>query len=277
MIKMTAWRDAGERAVYEFDQQEIMIGRMAPADVLLDSDAVSRRHSRLTRKGSGWQVADLGAANGLFIQRGGTPPPVRVIVEDLHSGDVLCIERYRILFEQLETRLAHKGGLVEGAAPEFDGTEGPTDVRRLTKEERDAMAEAARTAMPAKLEGVAALSSGMPVSQLTRDLPAGATSRSRHLEVFAEGTAAPRKIALGLAPVQFGSDPTCDVRLTGMTVPRFVAVVEVIEDRVMVRRLSTVLGPKIMFNGQAVREAELTDGAKFFVGNFTAVVRLPRR
>lgn len=279
MIRMTVWRESGQRAVYEFDQDEILVGRAPPADVLLDDETVSRRHSRLTRKDGKWQVADLGAANGVFIQRGGTPPAARVIVDDLASGDVLCIERFRLLFEDVEGKLTHKGGLVEGKEPELDRADGITDVRRLSKEDRAALqaAAASRQAQPAQvIEAVAALSAGLPVSPLTRELPAGQGMKSRHLEVFEEGSSTPRKLALGVAPIQFGSDPTCDVKLSGLTVPRFVAVIESIENRLMVRRVSSgILGPKLLVNGQAVRQSELTNGAKLFIGHVTAVVRLP--
>jgi len=60
----------GER-VYDFDQDEIVVGRDPAADVELDDRKLSRRHCRFYRAVDGWRVADLESRNGTVLN--GTP------------------------------------------------------------------------------------------------------------------------------------------------------------------------------------------------------------
>jgi hypothetical protein len=46
----------------------LTLGRDAASDIAVDSDAVSRRHARLDRRDSGWEITDLGSTNGLRFQ-----------------------------------------------------------------------------------------------------------------------------------------------------------------------------------------------------------------
>jgi len=52
---------------FELTKSEIIIGREEDADLTVPSQAVSRRHARLTRKGDGYVVEDLGSSNGTYI------------------------------------------------------------------------------------------------------------------------------------------------------------------------------------------------------------------
>ena len=44
-----------------------VIGRMTPADLLLDGESVSRRHARISLGESGYIIEDLGSSNGTFV------------------------------------------------------------------------------------------------------------------------------------------------------------------------------------------------------------------
>jgi tetratricopeptide (TPR) repeat protein len=57
---------AGE--VFPLSKAAVIVGRMAPADVVVDDDSVSRRHAELRRSGPGYTVRDLGSANGTYIE-----------------------------------------------------------------------------------------------------------------------------------------------------------------------------------------------------------------
>jgi diguanylate cyclase (GGDEF)-like protein len=45
----------------------VRIGRMSDNDVVLDEDAVSRRHARLEKRDDGWSVMDVGSRNGTLV------------------------------------------------------------------------------------------------------------------------------------------------------------------------------------------------------------------
>ncbi len=47
--------------------RDLVIGRDADADIVLDDQAASRRHARLSPTPQGWMVADLGSSNRTFV------------------------------------------------------------------------------------------------------------------------------------------------------------------------------------------------------------------
>jgi pSer/pThr/pTyr-binding forkhead associated (FHA) protein len=78
---VTAGAAAIERTVdVESARPALILGREAGADIPLPFNTVSARHARLTRDGDGWSVADLGSANGTFLDdrrlRVGEPRPL---------------------------------------------------------------------------------------------------------------------------------------------------------------------------------------------------------
>ncbi len=53
--------------IYPLNQPEIVIGREVGAEIALDDSQISRRHARLTITGNTVTIADLGSANGTFV------------------------------------------------------------------------------------------------------------------------------------------------------------------------------------------------------------------
>lgn len=273
MIRLTVTRNDESLAVYEFDAEDVLVGRVPPADVLLASDGVSRRHARISRKDGAWRVADLGAANGVFIHNPGGMPG-RVVVDPLCHGDVVAIEHFRIRFEEFPQARAAVQGLVAGTSASGEGNN-PTAVLSLAAVQAAVEARAAPAPSRSPLEAHLALSAGIPVSLRTR---AEATAAPWVLEVFEPRASAPRRVEVGAAPVQFGSDATCDVRLTGLAASRFAAAAEIEAGKLVVRRLSQgLLGTRLHVDGHPVKEAELAGGQKFTVGDVHVVVRAPPR
>jgi diguanylate cyclase (GGDEF)-like protein len=45
----------------------VRVGRMSDNDIVLDDDAVSRRHARLEKRADGWAVMDVGSRNGTLV------------------------------------------------------------------------------------------------------------------------------------------------------------------------------------------------------------------
>jgi len=52
---------------YPLESHEVVIGREAPASVVVPQPAVSRSHARINYDGSGWVLTDLGARNGTLV------------------------------------------------------------------------------------------------------------------------------------------------------------------------------------------------------------------
>jgi transcriptional regulator with GAF, ATPase, and Fis domain len=76
----------GEK-VYDFDREEVVLGRDAGADVRLDDRKLSRRHCRVYRGPDGWRVADLGSRNGTSVNG------VLVLDDALKDGDRIDLGR----------------------------------------------------------------------------------------------------------------------------------------------------------------------------------------
>jgi len=52
---------------FPLDVDEIVVGRGGDCNIQIDRDSVSRRHARVYRTASGWEVEDLGSTNGSYI------------------------------------------------------------------------------------------------------------------------------------------------------------------------------------------------------------------
>lgn len=67
--------------------QAMTLGRDPANDIVVESEAVSRRHARLDRRDGGWEISDLGSTNGLRFQGR------QVQSVTLTNGDVVYIGR----------------------------------------------------------------------------------------------------------------------------------------------------------------------------------------
>ncbi|MEX0657565.1 MAG: ATP-binding cassette domain-containing protein [Egibacteraceae bacterium] len=78
------------------DRQELRIGRHPDNDVVLDSTVVSARHAVVRRFGDSYELADLGSANGTFLNG------AEVRRAELKDGDQIWLADQRLLFDRRE-------------------------------------------------------------------------------------------------------------------------------------------------------------------------------
>lgn len=57
--------DMGKR--FPLEKDDIVLGRGADCDIMVDRDSVSRRHARVFRAGNNWIVEDLNSTNGSYV------------------------------------------------------------------------------------------------------------------------------------------------------------------------------------------------------------------
>jgi pSer/pThr/pTyr-binding forkhead associated (FHA) protein len=57
----------GQRREFTLSKANVAIGRAAANDIVLIDSSVSRRHARIERRLQGWEVVDLGSANGIVV------------------------------------------------------------------------------------------------------------------------------------------------------------------------------------------------------------------
>jgi len=84
-FKLTIEQGRGRGQAFDFEDDEITIGRTEENDVVLFEQGVSRRHSRITFDGSHYYVVDMDSANGTLLN--GT----KVTREVLEDGDAIGI------------------------------------------------------------------------------------------------------------------------------------------------------------------------------------------
>src|SRR4051794_12007504 len=67
MIKLTLTEKGGEPKVLTFDKDEITIGRVSGNDIVLAKGNISKRHTRLTKRRAGMEIADLKSTRGTSV------------------------------------------------------------------------------------------------------------------------------------------------------------------------------------------------------------------
>ena len=58
---------AAQGSRYLLGNRPVRVGRMSDSDIVLDDDAVSRRHARIERRDDRWVVMDVGSRNGTLV------------------------------------------------------------------------------------------------------------------------------------------------------------------------------------------------------------------
>src|SRR5580765_325800 len=90
MIKLTLTEKGGEPRVLTFDKDEITIGRVSGNDIVLAKGNISKRHTRLTKKDAGLEIADLKSTNGTYVNGRKIAGPTVVAPSDrIYVGDFL--------------------------------------------------------------------------------------------------------------------------------------------------------------------------------------------
>ncbi|EYF04396.1 sigma-54-dependent Fis family transcriptional regulator [Chondromyces apiculatus] len=115
-------REPGQVAVSLLLREGFCVGRLAPSDLLLPYQQVSRQHACFEHDDEGgWVVRDLGSANGLFFNG------IRADIGQLKDGDVIQIGPVKLTFTESEgAEIAHAQPL-----PTPDTLEPPGADRRL--------------------------------------------------------------------------------------------------------------------------------------------------
>lgn len=117
--------------VLPLDDREVVLGRDPACDLVCDDREVSRRHAAFRPGTSGWEVHDLGSANGIRVQGH------RMEAALLTDGDEVTIGPFRIVFS---------AGAIGARGPLPPPPPPPPPPR-------DAPARRARTPRPARATG----------------------------------------------------------------------------------------------------------------------------
>ncbi len=67
MFILTVSEKGGQRSTFEFEKNEVTIGRMKGNDIVLPKGNVSKRHSKIVFQANAFSIADAGSTNGTFV------------------------------------------------------------------------------------------------------------------------------------------------------------------------------------------------------------------
>ncbi len=127
MWKLSIEDDQGVTTVVQLARNDYTLGRGEENSVRLTERNISRRHARLVKQGSNWNLVDLGSYNGCFINgvRAGESHPVG-------PRDLIQLGDYRLEFITDESLAVTRGGLRSDAAQSVPPTQlNATSVDRL--------------------------------------------------------------------------------------------------------------------------------------------------
>jgi pilus assembly protein CpaF len=126
MIKLTLTEKGGEPKVLTFDKDEITIGRVSGNDIVLAKGNISKRHTRLTKRDNGMEIADLKSTNGTYVNGRKIAGPTAVAPSDrIYVGDFL------IGLDGPGAGLAEQGGLHSPASGLHGAATSTSAARRL--------------------------------------------------------------------------------------------------------------------------------------------------
>ena len=119
-------RDAdGATTTRDLDRPELILGRQPDCDIVLSTQAVSRRHARLTRLDDGrWEIADLGSSHGVNVNSRTVQRHV------LTDGDVIKIVDWTLTFK------THSTGVPVATIPRMTSSDASELTGPLTPAER---------------------------------------------------------------------------------------------------------------------------------------------
>lgn len=131
MVHLTLLLGREVVGVHSFNKPEITVGRDPDLDIVIDNPSVSRRQAIFKQEGSVWRVADMGSANGTFLDGVRIDGPAAV-----RPGDEVDFGKYSILFDHavsMSKSAPHRKS--HATAPSHDGTIyiKPSEVKELVK------------------------------------------------------------------------------------------------------------------------------------------------
>jgi pSer/pThr/pTyr-binding forkhead associated (FHA) protein len=100
--------DAGSR--FLLDSDLTTVGRHPDADIFLDDVTVSRRHTEFLRRGTAFEVRDLGSLNGTYLDG------VRIDTALLHEGAEVQLGKFRLTFFASRLDLANQASANQASA-----------------------------------------------------------------------------------------------------------------------------------------------------------------
>ena len=250
MARLCVFHGRRYRYDYSLDRGTVVVGRGEEADVVLDSDAVSRRHVQIRVEGRDTYIAeDLGTKNGIFIN--GKYTHFRVLEE----GDRIEIAQFLLVFRRSAgDRRVDAARVSKHPAATFKV--GPQALQAMIAGERT---PGNITAPNRKFTRASTAALSLDAMENMRD--SLDIRRGLHIGYLHDG----KRVEAALTSPRhlIGWSSACDIRLPGRVwIGRLAASLEAFEDGYVLRSLS-FWQPIHMDGHRRVREHLLVDNEVF--------------
>lgn len=90
---------------FPFMKESITIGRKPDNDIQIDNLAVSGRHAKIDKTGSGFTLTDLQSTNGTFVN------DKKIASQKLNDGDRVIVGKHTLLYVDAETDQAEENNI----------------------------------------------------------------------------------------------------------------------------------------------------------------------
>ena len=74
----------------ESDKNEIVIGRNAENDIVIENLAVSKQHARVFKQDGAYYIEDLNSTNGTYLNK------IRITKKDLKNSDIIIVGKHSL-------------------------------------------------------------------------------------------------------------------------------------------------------------------------------------
>jgi len=76
--------------IIESDKDEIVIGRNAENNIVIENLAVSKQHARIVKQDGAYYIEDLNSTNGTYLNK------IRITKKDLKNNDIITIGKHSL-------------------------------------------------------------------------------------------------------------------------------------------------------------------------------------
>ena len=189
--------------VFKLKPEETIVGRYPFCDVLLDVHGVSRRHSRISRRGNDYFIDDLNSINGTYVNKERVESPV-----PLKEGDTIHFYRISAIYRHEEPEISEESRIESPTPAVTLRTNGTEQVNPATPATESSGSAAVR--LEAVLQVVSSLGRGLDLNEVLESILDGLfevfpQSRRGHIWLLDEETGDPILRAIK----QTGSQTQC--------------------------------------------------------------------
>lgn len=254
-------RKSNDKRTYKFSQNTILIGRQQNCDIMLESEAVSRRHAKITLNKNLVEVEDTGSGNGTLVNQVRLKANSR---QPLTFGDTIRIDEFEI-----------KCHLDDDGKTETPGAE--SSKATLAKDNTSTVPESSAPAIKIPAEHFNMTDPDiLEIKMIKKVLGALDNDKLPSLTIVSDEF---RNKSIhfddGMDEIVVGRDPDCNFQLNSNVISRRHAVISIKWGGYVVTDLNSKNHTYV--NGEKIKEKSIKNGDEIVFGTIKAIFKNPQQ